>query len=312
VNIKIKDLSQIEKLISICDKYISLYNRELFDEYLYPETSLSNALPSFLGEKFFEIINKRALEELKPYLTGYEHFLDGYYELVSTFIPNDFVEKKTLVKVGEKAVYCMSGILENGEDVAYFDGLYNPCGISLSTYCPSFYDEDTFAVYEDMYLGEGIIIHDLEEHELFKKFFPYMDELEYVPDVLIEQLQNDCLYSEESVVYVVRKSKSIPAFEHWDNMFDATKDSEYRLLARESIKELKCQDYIYCHLGMDDICYCFEDKDTYYDVRRVYYDSYCNVSADDRYLYPDVFFKNLKLEVLMMYLNDKYHFCTNK
>ena len=308
MTIEIKDISQIEKIISICDKYISLYDRDSLDQCLYCETSFSDALPSFLGDKFFEIINKRALEELLPYLTGYEQLLDGYYEIISTNNYSDFVEKTQLVKKGEKPIYCQGSILEYGDDMSYFDGASNPCGITLSNYCPTFFNEDLTAAYRDMYLGEGVVIHDMDERELFKNYFPYACNLDIIPDTLIEQFYNDCMYSEESVTYLVRSSKCIPAFEHWDNMFDATKDPTYRLLVREAIKDLKCQDYVYHYIGMDDICYCYEDKDTYYDVRRIYSDTYSNVLVDDRYLYPDVFYKNLKLEVLIIYLNKKYHF----
>lgn len=310
MDIQIKDLSQIENIISICDKYIALYNRNVLDNCLYCKTSFYKVLPTFLGEKLFEIINKRALEELLPYLSGYEQILDGYYQIISVFSYSDFISKQQLVKAGEKVTYCENAILEYGDDQSYFNCDSNPCGLVLSNYCPSFFEEDLIPVYKDMYLGDEIKIEDMEARELFQEIFPYANQynLEAMPDILIEQFHNDCLDSENGVTYLVRVSKIIPAFERWDNTFDAAKDLTYRILAREAIKDLKYQNYIYSYIGLDDICYCFEYKDTYYDVRRIYFDSYNEVSADDRYLYPDVFYKNLKLEVIIMYLNEKYHF----
>ena len=308
MNINIKDVSQIENIISICDKYTSLYNRDILDECLYSKTSSTYMFPSLLGDKLFEIINRRALKELLPYLSGYEHILDDYYEIVSTPFFQDFVQKRWAVKNGKPLSYCTGTILENGDDLSYFNCKSNPFGLVLSNYCPSFFNEVSFPIYRNMYLGKGIALEDMEKEELFPIFFSNINNLEAVPDLLVEQFQDDCSYSEEGVTYVVRTSNIVPAFEHWDNVFDVVKDPEYRRLAREAIKELKAQDYVYSYIGMDDICYCFEDRDTYYDVRRIYEDPYSNIIADDRYLYPDVFFKNLKLEVILIYLNQKYHF----
>ena len=304
------DMGAVDTVLSICDKYISLYQRDIYDDSVFSNSHYGESLINLMSDKLVEIINRRAMRELAPFFHCKE--MDNtFFELVSANHFSDFVEKQ---KVLDGVVsYCNYPVIEAGDDYYFFDNQQNPLGFCLSAYAPSFLVQEGVYAYQDMFDFEGVGWRDIfnfNKEELFLKAFSFSSEIaiEDVPSNLLETFQADCTYSEEAVFYVVRQSSMIPAFELWDNHHEAKDDLNYRLRARMLVKDFKECPRAYENSSYGTDFYAFSSGGKYYDVFRQYSDAYSQSVCDDRLLYPDVFYKNLEIEVLLTYLNNKYHF----